>query len=57
MVTKPKVKAVKIRGQWHIVDHPVMSGLKTACGKTVSFGKTVHCIKLDEIECAKCLSV
>ena len=56
MVHKPEVKAVKIRGEWHIIDHRTKSGMVTGCGKRVSFGKTVYCKKLDEIECPGCNS-
>jgi len=48
------VEAIKIRGRTHQVKHRAMSGYKTVCGKTASFGHSVYQIHRDELDCPIC---
>lgn len=54
---KEGVKAVKIRNQVHAIRHNVMSGYRTLCGKTASFGHPVLNLKSEEITCRGCTDV
>ena len=54
---KEGIKAVKIRSQVHAIRHNVMSGYRTLCGKTASFGHPVSRVKVDEITCPGCADV
>lgn len=51
------VKGVKIRGKNHIIKHNGMSGYRTFCGKTASFGHQVYQFKMEEVTCPDCIRV
>lgn len=48
------MKAIKIRGRLHLISRRAMSGYRTFCGKTASFGHQVYELKLEEINCPIC---
>ncbi|MBA7660446.1 hypothetical protein ES703_68448 [subsurface metagenome] len=50
-----KVKAIRIQSQLHIICHRGVSGYKTLCGKTASFGHQVHQLEPGEITCPECV--
>ncbi len=49
-----EVKAIRIRGQLHKVSHRGMSGYRTICGKTASFGHQVYQLNPQEVTCPEC---
>jgi len=51
------MKAIKIRGQVHAIKHNVMSGYRTFCGKSVSFGHRVFNVDPEEITCRACYDI
>jgi len=50
-----ELKAIKIRSQLHVISHNKMSGYRTLCGKTASFGHQVYRLKVKEITCPECV--
>jgi len=51
------MRAIKIRSQFHAIKHNVMSGYRTLCGKSASFGHTVFNVDPEEITCRACYDI